>query len=89
MTINEEPVIKVEADRFLNLPNEIIIVDDDLDIMEVEYLPRLLERFDNISLCHQRLALLRLAPVPTETVNLVSSESETENTETVTVTHKL
>lgn len=75
-------MIKAEADLSLNLPNEVIRVDDDIDITEISYLSKLLERLDDINICERRLALLENI-VPIETIDLVCSDSDAENAEMV------
>lgn len=80
--MNDVPVIKVEADLSLNLPNEVISVDDDdYDIMEISYLPKLFKRLDDINLGDRRFAVLQT--IPTETIDLVSSDNDAENAEMV------
>lgn len=63
MTTNDEPVIKVEVDLSLNLPNETIIVDDEDDDIDdgatISYLPNLFERMNVIEECGWRVAVLQ------------------------------
>lgn len=80
-------MVKVEVEPFLNLPNEVIYVDDDVDdvnVMEISYLPKLLARLDKINPAKQRLAALLQNNMPTDTVDLVCDDSDAEeNAETV------
>lgn len=83
MTINEEEaVIKVEAGLYLNLPNEIVIVDDDIDVLHISYLPKLFKRLDDVNIFKDRISAMQ-TNAPMDTVDLVSSDSDTESTVTV------
>lgn len=63
LTTDNDTAIKEEANRSLNLPDEIILVDDDDDIDEemltIGYLPYLLERMDALSEGEWRVAVLQ------------------------------
>ena len=78
LTINEETAIKVEAGLYLNEPNEIIIVDDDIDVLQISYLPKLFERLEAVNICEERISALQ-TDAPMDTIDLVSSDSDTES----------
>lgn len=80
MTINEETAVKVEAGLHLNLPNEIVIVDDDIDVLQISYLPKLFERLEAVNICEKRIPAIQ-TDATIETIDLVSSDTES----TVTV----
>ncbi len=61
--------------QYLNLPDEIIIVDDDVNEMEISYLPRLLDRFDNID----RIDIRTQNIAVNETFDLVSTDDSEDN----------
>lgn len=79
--MDDEPVIKTEVICCLNLPNEIITIDDDDDddTCEITYLEKLYQKLDDMNIVAQRFG--RLRNVPIETID-IDSDSDAEIHET-------